>query len=98
MQVNGVNLTFISCDGNPNSYFALFPDFSENLPSSYFFGTSHVMFDNIVAALKPNPSRRVIPDDYFTFFESHFGGCGLYTQTDARLNSKGIISAAIGFR
>jgi hypothetical protein len=96
--VNNVNITFVNCDGNPNSYFALFPDFSEALPSSYAFGTSFPMYDSILAALLPNPSRRVIPDDYFMFFEIHFGGCGLYTQADARQNPKGVISAAIGFR
>jgi hypothetical protein len=96
--VNGVNITFVNCDGNPSSYFALFPDFSGSSPSTYAFSTSFTMYDNLVAALKTNPSHRVIPDDYFMFFEIQFGGCGMYTQSDARQNSKGIISAAIGFR
>jgi hypothetical protein len=45
-----------------------------------------------------SPGVRLMPPDYFMFTEVHFGGCGCYTQTDARLTSKCIQGAAIGFR
>jgi len=96
--VNGVDIIFNNCDGNPNSYFALFPNFLESTPTSYALGQTWPMLQTILKNLLANPSRRVIPDDYFTFFESHFGGCGMYTQSDSRLDQFGVISAAIGFR
>jgi len=98
IRVNGNDIAFGNCDANPNSYFALFPDFSETAPSSYSLTSYFPMYNTILSNLRTNPSRRVMPDDFFTFFEIHQGGCGLYTQSDSRQDSYGVISASIGFR
>ena len=101
VQVNGADYTFQSGDGNPNSYIVLFPNFREKDPSTYKFNAGANAFpfwNNWFGALKPNPSGRVMPEKYFMFMETHWGGGGLYTQTDGRASSKGILGAAVGFR
>ena len=102
-------MSFINCDANPNSYFALFPDIAESSPTNYAYSSTFTLFASILSALRQNPSTRVMPDDYFTFFEGHQGGCGMYVQSDSRmskyplpdlLGNKNVfvISMAIGFR
>jgi len=96
--VNGQSITFANCDSNPNSYIALFANFKELPPSNYLYGTPFPMCDALFASAVPNPSTRVMPGEYFMFTETHWGGCGCYTQTDARLSDKCILGTAIGFR
>jgi len=97
-QINGQNLTFVNCDANPNSYKALFPNFAERAPTTYLASSAFDLCDDIRAALSLNPSTRVMPGDYFMFAESHWGGCGCYTQTDGRPSIGTILNVAIGFR
>jgi len=97
---NGQEYTFTNCDNNPNSYFALFPNFNENQPTTYLFTSDYPLINQIFDGALPNPSSREMPVCYFYFMEAHFGGCGWFTQTDSRLRSgqRCITSAAIGFR
>jgi hypothetical protein len=98
LSVNGVDVTFTNCDTNPNSYIALFPNNRETAPTTHTYSVLYTMFQQMVSALRSNPSGRVMPDDFFTFMEMHQGGCGLYTQTDGRTSVGGVISVAVGFR
>jgi len=99
LQVNGNQISFTNCDGNPNNYFALFPNFQERTPTSYLLNNPFALFDtNLLNSFQLNPSTRVLPEQYFLFLESHFGGCGWYSQIDSRLLSKCVLGASIGFR
>jgi len=40
----------------------------------------------------------MMPQEYFEFLETHWGGCGCYAQTDGRESVSGTLAAAIGFR
>jgi len=96
--VNGVDVTFTNCDGHPNSYFALFTDYGELSPSTNAFKNNFPVCRSLFTALKPTPSTRAMPIYFFLFMETHWGGCGCYTQTDGRASINGIVNAAIGFR
>lgn len=96
--MNGVDVTYTNCDGNPASHFALFANNGEVQPTNFWLDHDFPYCDQLFAPLNSNPSGRVMPPDYFTFMEVHFGGCGCYTQTDGRLSIDGVISGAIGFR
>jgi hypothetical protein len=98
LTVNGNPLTFHNCDANPNSYVALFANFNETTPTNYAYHHSFQFSDSLFAGHFPNPSARVIPPDYFLFLETHWGGCGTYTQTDGRPSARGVLGANIGFR
>ena len=96
--MNGYNLTFTNCDKNPNSYKALFPNFAERTPTDYGQAATYELCNDIMSALLLNPSTRVMPADYFMFYETHWGGCGCYTQTDGRDSIGDTLNVAIGFR
>jgi len=98
VQVNGNDIKFKNCDSNPNSQLTLFPDFGEYKPSTYGYSVNYPWCTSLFNAMQQNPSHRVMPVDYFTFMELHFGGCGCYSQTDGRQSVGGTISSAIGFR
>jgi len=91
-------MVFTNCDSNPNSYIALFPNFAERRPTTYALAHHFPFCINAFNALRVNPSRRVMPAEYFMFLETHWGGCGCYAQTDGRRSVSGSLSAAIGFR
>ena len=94
-------MTFKNCDSNPNSYFALFPNFANRSPSTYTYRTYPYPFCiNLFNSLIVNPpSNGVMPQEYFVFLETHWGGCGCFAQTDSRGTSvSGTLGAAIGFR
>jgi len=96
--VNGVDLSYANCDGNPINHFALFANFGEKKPTNAFFEDNWAYCHSLFAPLKSNPSTRLMPTAYFTFMETGWGGCACYTQTDGRASIVGIINAAIGFR
>jgi len=100
VQVNGHNVTFDNCDASPNSYHALFPNFAERSPTSYGLPARHgyQFCDDMFAATASNPSGRAMPADYFMFLETHWGGCGCYSQTDARPSIGSVLGVAVGFR
>jgi hypothetical protein len=98
LSVNGNSVTFTNCDANPNSYIALYPNFRETAPTTYAYNTQFPFSDTLFARHVPNPSGRVIPDEYFMFLETHWGGCGTFTQTDGRSSARGVLGATIGFR
>lgn len=97
VQVNGVDITFTNCDSNPNNYIALFPNFSGLKPSDYLAGTNWDFSNQVFSNTSKRPvGRRPIPNEFFTFAEIHFGGCGCYSQTDRKPND--IVAIAIGFK
>jgi len=98
LQVNGVDVAFVNCDSNPNSYIALFPNFADATPTDYVYSARFPLFSRFTSAFRPVLSGSVISEDFFMFFETHMGGCGWYTQTDGRPSINGIYSASIGFR
>lgn len=96
--MNGVDVTFTNCDQNPNAQMTLFTDFGEQKPTTYGFDVEYPFCTKLFSALNTNPSHRVMPVDYFTFMETHWGGCGCFSQTDGRQSIAGTISSAIGFK
>jgi len=97
--VNDQIVDFRNCDANPNSYMSLFPNFAERAPSNY--GRNWPAFQfcvNLFNAMRANPSGRVMPAEYFTFLETHWGGCGCYAQSNRAASLQGTLAAAIGFR
>jgi len=95
---NGKDYTFQNCDSNPSSYFALFSNNKELQPTNAQLNINYPFINQVLNSAIINPSKREMPVEYFYFMEAHFGGCGAFTQTDSRLNSKCISSVAIGFR
>ena len=92
-------VTFEHCGGSASSYLALFPNYREVAPSKHNFNVAPGEFyDALLSATKSVPSGRVLPDEYFMFFESQWGGCGTFVQSDHRPGLKGVIAASIGFR
>lgn len=91
--MNGVPVTFKNCDRNPNSHITIFPDFSESVPSTY--RVAGPVYGPIFSSVRPNPSGRVMPPEYFMFAESHWGGCGCYVQTN---QVPGVLGLSIGFK
>jgi len=92
-------MAFTSCDANPNSFFALLPNFAEQTPSNYEseYGSFQFYVD-LFNAMPANPSARVMPLEYFMFMETHWGGCGCYAQTDRGTSLSGTLAASFGFR
>jgi len=101
--VNGNTIAYTNglgrCAVKPNAYIALFPNFAERIPSSYYSGLRYQFCIDLFDSLKANPSGRVMPAEYFMFLETAWGGCGCYAQTDSKkVSVSGTMSAAIGFR
>jgi len=95
---NGREYTFLNGDSNANSHFSLFANYKETQPTTYSFSTEWILLNQVLDSAQINPSKREMPVEYFYFGETHFGGGGWYSQTDARLDKKCISSFAIGFR
>ena len=76
----------------------VFPNFAELQPTGYLLEEDFTFCDQMREALWLNPSSRVMPSEYFMFYETHWGGCGCYTQTDGRQTIGAILNVAIGFR
>jgi len=94
IQVNGHQLTYVSCDGNTNCYLALFPNVRGSTPLSNYGGGS--IYSHIISAI--SLSSVSIPINYFLFWETHWGGCGVYAQSGGGRSNEGASGAAIGFR
>jgi len=96
LQVSGVNVSYINCDGSPHSYVALFTNYAER-PAFSYTGPYAVDVCDTDTNAAPNPSGRVMPVEYFTFMEWRAGGCGHYMQTFMTTTTT-TTTAAIGFR
>lgn len=96
LQVNNFTMEFTNCDTNPSSYMALFPKqpSSSTSTSSIYYSN----FNNVVNSLF-TATTQIIPDEYYMFLESGFGGCGWYVQSSPRdATIPQVSGAAIGFR
>jgi len=99
LQVNGIEVLFRNCDRTPNSQMTLFVNPDDNKPTSKWFYRDFPFCRSLFGALETSPSGQVaVPQEYFTFVEINFGGCGCFTQTDGRRSIRGTVGAAIGFR
>ena len=98
---NGKGLTFGNCDGNPNSYFAFFPNHFETPSSAYHPNPVYDIRGLAVTwrstAIRMN-SGRTMPNDFIFLTEMHFGGCGCYTSSNRWTRSEPALGTAIGFR
>jgi len=99
-QVNDADWKYINCDGAAHSYMCLFPNFDERTPVAPTpMRNDLVLFDLTGRGFPDNPSGRVMPNEFFTFWETQWGGCGPYMQTDVDTRRLvGATSVAIGFR
>ena len=94
---NGKSMTFRNCDGNPNSYFALFPNHHEKKIWPY----SHNIYETQGVAVNwrktgvASYGHRQLPNNFLFLDEMHFGGCGAYTTSDHWNDAFG---TAIGLR
>ena len=81
-KANVAEITFSNCDSNPNSYFSIFPNFAERVPSNYGTGWGRFNSAPVCSGLQAKaavcPSHRDIPCEYFMFMEAHFGVGGCY--------------------
>jgi hypothetical protein len=77
---NGVQISFQNCDGNPNSYFALFANL--NPTSSNGYSVPGTLIQKWIAASTSHPLGTYLPAKYFFFHETHQGGCGEYSQSN----------------
>lgn len=102
---NNQHITYRNCDGNPNAYFAFFPNPRER-PVSNYHG-KNLVYEKVGVAVnwrhsaKRPPSTRRIPETFFMFTEMHYGGCGCYTSSDRWMNPVAMYKAlgtAIGLR
>ena len=90
---NGIPFSFYNCDGNPNSYFALYSDLNTTSYSSYIANADISI--NWVDSSKSDPVGSHMPLSYFYFAEMHEGGCGCYYQSNQFSNYYGM---AIGLK
>jgi len=88
-QVNGVEGSFINCDGSPHSYVALFTNYAERPAFNHTDVYEVDVCDGQMFV--QNPSGRLMPAEYFTFVEVRGGGCGFHMQTIT-------VTGAVGFR
>jgi hypothetical protein len=78
-KAGGIEFTFTNCDGNPNSYIALY--FNVNDHSKLVSGGDN-SFSNgwLTSAVKLAPSD-YMPDRFYFANEMHMGGCGTLSTT-----------------
>ncbi|KAL4225509.1 biological adhesion [Mactra antiquata] len=76
-RMNGNDLVYTNCDGNPNNYFAFLFNTNNVAPSAYH-PTNSAMQHNWADRATAIPTSKYLPNDFFSFFELHFGGCGAY--------------------
>lgn len=86
---NGQDVTFVNCDGNPNGYFAFLFNHNSVAPSSWY--SPALARQWVDTAIKV--TDEVIPDKFLSFFELHFGGCGVFASTD---RIQDVTGAAVG--
>ena len=91
-------MTFHNCDANPNSYMALFPNFDDLNSNGALSGILFEFCVNIFNSMQMKPSGTIMPQEYFMFLETHWGGCGCYAETDGRDSVAETLDVAIGFR
>ena len=95
VMVNNNRIEYTNCNGESNNYIALFPNFKEQVPSSKALSQYNNFLYYLLIRHWLNPSKRVMPIEFFMFAEIHFGGCGCYGYVE---HFGSYISAAIGFR
>jgi len=102
VQTNGQNLTYSNTSETLDSYVAVFPDFRETHPAPVAPGvrtfTNTTFCQSLQQSVRPIPSGRTMPLEYFMFMELNFGnvGCSFETNAASRIETC-IISAAVGF-
>ena len=69
---NGQSLSFTNCDGNGNTYFALFANLNPTSTSGYAMGNG--IFDSWLNAALAHPLGTYMPDSYYYYAEMHQGG------------------------
>ncbi|KAH3815439.1 hypothetical protein DPMN_143962 [Dreissena polymorpha] len=79
-KVNGEDLTFNNCDGNPNSYIAFFFNPSGQGYTDNVGGHNKLMYQWYDGASAVAQSE-YLPDEFFAnYHEVHQGGCGGYSR------------------
>ena len=91
--LNGHDVAFSNCDGNPNSYFAFYGNLN-HLPNVVKNPSSALLHQWVDQATQL-PTTSYIPASFFTGFEIHMGGCGAYGTLD---NFQELAGAALGLR
>jgi hypothetical protein len=87
---NGKDLTFVNCDGNPNSYFEFFTP-----TGGYDFGGSYPL---TTGWLGSKTSGGSLAASYFSKAAMHDGGCGAHSTTSYWTTIDGTNAAALGMR
>ena len=94
----GVNFTFNSCDGNPNSYLAIFQNPGGNPENNYY--TSCCDFPHInhwINRSQPIPNDKQMTEEFYYQYEIHMGGCGGYLSTKSKEGIIDGVSIGLGF-
>ncbi|XP_045207923.2 uncharacterized protein LOC123559871 isoform X2 [Mercenaria mercenaria] len=92
-RVNGHDVTYRNCDGNPNSYFVFL--FNKNNLAVTSYSTDNALIHKWVDLANEVPSSQNIPSTFFSEYETHFGGCGGFATTHVIPQVTG---AALGIR
>ena len=69
---NGQSVSYTNCDGNGNSYWALFANLNPTSTSGYSVGNG--LFDTWLGTAIPHPLGSSMPSSFFFFAEMHQGG------------------------
>lgn len=77
IRANGINITFVNCDYQGNSYIVLHPDTYKADPTKYIGYGGFIR--NWLFSSKPHPNNTYMPDYYYFLTEVHQGGCGTYS-------------------
>lgn len=77
-KANGINVMFKNCDGNPNGYFAFLFNHKKLSEQNKY----HRNIDRNWVTVSSNSEEEFkLPDQFFSQFELHFGGCGALAST-----------------
>ncbi|KAH3814505.1 hypothetical protein DPMN_143007 [Dreissena polymorpha] len=80
-KVNGEELTFQNCNGDPNSYIAFFFNPSGQEYTNYYVRKNNTLMYKWYYDASAVAQSDYIPDEFFTnYYEVHQGGCGGYSQ------------------
>lgn len=90
---NGNTVTFLNCDGNPNSFITLFSNLKANNYSNYNVGGG--CWIRWINSALPHPTGSFMPLSLIYFAELIQGGCRGYLQSNQFPNYYGV---AIGLR
>jgi hypothetical protein len=98
LRVNGVAVSYSTNTYDSYSYqFVLIPGFAEQAWYA-LSSTDYTFITQLFSYTKPNPSGRVMPEEFLMFFEIYWNGGGFSNIFAANFARQSAQTAAFGFR